>query len=670
MVYDCDHPNATIHAIDLTSPMPCPDPDHDYEEPKDVSLQILQTGTKVLVEANLCKLEYTKTIRRCGFNSINYAANVIAWERSQAITMHDCTKALEFGVVTFEGKLYAVKPGTTEKFNVQTHGKSTDNGDCYGADFTSEGRHFSKSYELLQLKITLRKITGVLDLDDRQVVFPQGIRASYKKGYLIDDHVGNIAWNSTVTKCGDTVSELYMGAAIQYTRVNSSSQQDSILMVENAAEHQFAGLVLRGQTSLCGRSCWTTQIKTVVACLIGDGGRPVAAEVFKFKKHFAQQKLDLESQLSFSHLDSSLDTHARFAQIQFEICNLERKLIFTKLQSLAGTMNPYALNDLYGTGFTVTVAGAVAYVTQCVALDAQRVSYDNCTQEMPVEVNGQVMFADPFTRVLKELPTVIPCSDVMPVRWKVGEIWYCATPRARPCPPPTQLNSTFSDFEDFKDFTTGLGQGIYTPAQMYQHLMFKRSISSRPAILSRATNLVTSHDGTDDGYFGSFVSPIDYQSIREDIGFYFFPLFPLIGNWWLTFVGALLALCAVKVVVGCVIRAYILYKHRGMGWWMFGAVWSTLFSLVMMPWNIVKETVHACTDPVEIDRLPPIDPVHPYRGLWALFRSFQEEDTLRCNAHSPGKRHDCDGCPHEDDPLDPGLEKADWSTKHPEEMNK
>ncbi len=64
--------------------------------------------------------------------------------------------------------------------------------------------------------------------------------------------------------------------------------------------------------------------------------------------------------------------------------------------------------------------GAAVYVAHCVPVEATKVDFPNCTKEVPVRVGQVHRFADPITWVLQESPTVTPCSDITPMRWRIA----------------------------------------------------------------------------------------------------------------------------------------------------------------------------------------------------------------------------------------------------------
>lgn len=60
------------------------------------------------------------------------------------------------------------------------------------------------------------------------------------------------------------------------------------------------------------------------------------------------------------------------------------------------------------------VAGAATYIIKCGCLNATCADYRNCTQEVPVAVDGRIKFADPFTWIIKDYPTVMEtCRSIL-----------------------------------------------------------------------------------------------------------------------------------------------------------------------------------------------------------------------------------------------------------------
>jgi hypothetical protein len=386
--------------------------------------------------------------------------------------------------------------------------------------FTTGGQTYHGHYETTILQLHLKTERATVDLSSGQITFFNGLRTKFKDGVVRDAYEGTIVWDTVEPSCQETVSEVYMGEAELHARKHEDDALDlseSIIMVADNVTGQFAGLVLKNHRAVCGVTCFATQVKGIVACLMRAHDTPLPKRTFR--PHFDSSVADAQTQLSYLHLKTNLRMYSRFEAVQADICRLERRLLSGRLQALAGADNPYALLDLYGPGHTAYVSGAAAYVTKCPLVEAIRVDFANCTKEVPVLSgrNHTLRFADPYTWILKTYPTIVPCSDVMPVRWKVRDQWYCATPQARPCPPAAKLNTTTGSFRP-DDFTQGVNLGIYTEGQKAEHREYLRAASSREAVVAKVVNAASRGARGGSGELGLPLGREDLKRITDEVG--------------------------------------------------------------------------------------------------------------------------------------------------------
>jgi hypothetical protein len=79
------------------------------------------------------------------------------------------------------------------------------------------------------------------------------------------------------------------------------------------------------------------------------------------------------------------------------------------------------------------------YVTKCSPVKVVPRIHANCTEEIPVTINGTDAFVDPISYVIKSAGSPIHCNDVAPPRYKVGGKWYCSYPELKECHDPAML---------------------------------------------------------------------------------------------------------------------------------------------------------------------------------------------------------------------------------------
>ena len=197
---------------------------------------------------------------------------------------------------------------------------------------------------------------------------------------------------------------------------------------------------------------------------------------------------------------------------------------------------------------------------------------------------------DAFTWVLQAYPTVIPCSTLMTVRWRLGGEWYCATPQPIPCEAPSQLNVTFGLDDTYYDFTLGLSGGIYSDAQREQHRLFQIAQNAREAVMAKVTNAAI--DGDRQGALGLPIAVSDMEELSREVSAYIFPFFFHLGETWTYFMGICVFLGLLKMVFGFLIRGYIIYRERGFGLWILAAFWHTAFLVVRLPVETVMRAAN------------------------------------------------------------------------------
>lgn len=606
-VFDCEDQAARFETIDLTGPTECPDPNKDYATPFITKSQVLQTDATMSVTGYQCEAEVSRQVARCGFTSIQYGSRNVEWKKKILFTPEQCRNAVARQWLVIDDILFTFKMGFPSSSEYFSYGRLDADGTCHPVTFTRNGVTYEKSYEQSMLVITIRPIRGIMDTSTTQVRFQNGLRANFKDTVLQDAIEGTIVWNATEPECADSVSEIYYGEAeVHYKKQPvDHGYQGSIVLIHSNMTRQFAGLVLRERRTTCGQPCYTTQAKGLVVCLRGKGEHPIPRHTFK--SSFDIRDSDLQSQLGYLYLTSQIRTFGRFEEVQADICALDRRTLQNKLQSIAGANNRYSLLDLYGPGYAIYVSGAVAYVTKCVAVEATRMDFANCTEEIPVRTENKTGFADPFTWIMKPYPTIRPCSDVMPVRWRVGADWYCSTPNARICTPPNRLNVTMGLPSNPMDFTNGLDGGIYTDSQLSQHRMYQIEQSTREAVLAKVTSAAVD-SGRPGHSLGMTISTLDMEELSTHLAAYIHPFFYYFGKAWHYLTGFFLFVVILKVIIGSCLRMWVLYMERGVGWWMIAAVWHTAFLMIRVPAQIIKRTVDTLMDPVA-DMPMPLRPV-------------------------------------------------------------
>jgi hypothetical protein len=360
--------------------------------------------------------------------------------------------------------------------------------------------------------------------------------------------------------------------------------------VEQNETRRYAGLVLEGTRSLCGHVCHNTQIPNVVACLeTNDPNRD-----WRFLKALDHEKVNLLTHMHFLHLSRGLGNFRRFKEFQEAVCQVERKGLFNKLQALASG-NKYALHNIYRPGFQIYLARSVAYVTQCILVEARLYDPTNSPQQIPAEIgskeygNVTQKYANAQTMILQDFPTKVPCTRQYPPKWKIEDKWYCSFPIVRECnEAPTQLNLTYDHtFRSMRAIFDGIKGGILTATQLQGSRLWRQLAQCQEAVahvlaytaLYNSPNQVTLVESLDQ----TTMQRVAYVSAMMTT-----PFFALFGWTWFY----LSVICGIFTITNYIfsltLRMIGLWKERGFGWWLLGSLWSGTYNLLLLPTTVVK----------------------------------------------------------------------------------
>ena len=603
-VYDCDRPVHSVQAVDLMNPKECPSPERDYQPPQLHRAIIIQTDPGSTNFGFQCLITRSRDVTYCGVDSWTGVTESPIWEERVELTGKQCREIVETGEFKTEGQVFKTPVNSYTTHSYYSHGKVATSGyyanRCETTAFYRGDKYFDNHYEITKRKVTIKNITGSVDLAEGQVTFQNGLRAPVGQLVMQDEFEGTIVWDKKEHHCEEEISLVYQGQAeVHRRRDRGDSWKDALLMVKDQNRQQFAGFVLQSEKVKCNQKCHTTQLRGLLVCLYNAWENPPTD--LKFKPVNEPNKADLQAQMAFLHITTQLQFYNKFTQFSSALCELRRSQLVTKLQAIIGANNPYSLTELYGPGHMIVKAGLAAYVIRCARVEATKAEYKNCTEEVPVMINGTLRFADPYSWVVQNLPTVLPCSAISPVRWSIHGRWFCATPCVHSCDPPTQLNVTVGGDLDREDSTrrddalNALGGGLYSPEQLQQNRAFRISQSSRAPIWQRVTNAATrdvQHDGGhSDATFNLPLHPEDTARLIEAVGDSLLPGFYLLGNTWFYIHGCFIAFIMVKLFVGAAVRGCVLYQTRGCGWWLLAAIFDTFFIIAYTPFHVLKETV-------------------------------------------------------------------------------
>ena len=581
--YNCSSIRDPVRPINMVDIEECPDIREAYNKPEEIEVMLLKTEVRHPVAVHVCGITVTKRATYCSSWTHGLYPSLLSTENEAVVlSPEDCMSAFKEGKFNYSGKVVHIKPGLPGKAQFLSHGSVDKFGNCYpGQPFTSSGKTFSSHYEEVFLSYALYRITGYWDFTSNQLKW-EDHAANYSKGHTTDDSKKTYAWRvDPDRKCSDSISLIYNGKANlrspseNYAKRHHKSRPKKYLIIER--KQQFSGLVLNDEVTICEQSCFRTQLEEFVVC----PGRIAGA------RYFAGQISDATraaAKTDYLALSNRLLWARSEVAIHNQLCKQDQNILKTKFQILAGKQSEYVLTEETGKGHSVVPNGAVAYDIACPAVEVKLVSAQSCTVEIPVRTrDGQVMYADPISLILRPIPTVLPCSPVLPVMWKINQEWYCSMPDAVKCEEPDILQPT--DVAGFLngDWTNGIGESLYSPRQLAEN---KKYMDSKAGVnyVSSVMAIEATRRRHADGTPGIPFSDKHLAELKHDI----MEMLGLIGEWTTYFFGVVaMATFAANVFNFC-IRFGSITLENGLGWHSFKAFSVQMWTSFRTPNSHIK----------------------------------------------------------------------------------
>ena len=592
--YDCLRDETKFQEISLIEPERCPKAETDFKSAVNVSVQILQIQDKQHIKGYACDFRRSSTIYRCGLDSLQYPSTEIEKSRHISLGKKQCQRAYEEGKLEYQGRVFEFDRRDHATLSFFEYGSVDEDQSCTTATWTEpDGKKYENSYKTVTLHGHIKPILGERNAGGRDLELQNGVVTEFHAGYVYDRGLGDAIWDTEEPECDETVSQVFAGQMELFERkgpVDGDLSEAIGLLDEGDLmdDRQVAALVFRDPIRVCGQLCYTTQVEHLVACTFrGYETIPERAH----HSHFDQSDISFAVRHSNGHIRTSQRLEESLASVTEQLCNVDYRINAHLLASLSGANNEHSMMAALGEGSQVTPAGAIFYVEKCQAVEVKRVDFPNCTQEVPIQVisdnSTRTRFMDSITKIITDIPTILKCDRIMPIKWFIEGQWWCSTPLVHACDPPKQLPVNVAPFAP-ESYTDYLGHDVYSGAQREAHEVASRARRGRPGQLAALTNRgVTTGAVNDKGVFtlGSELSKAAQEAASEFTMKRFFGGFYTLGEWSIFFCGIVAAFAWVATCANSTARIHKAYRLRGntCGLWVIGSAFECIFSMFFLP---------------------------------------------------------------------------------------
>ena len=583
-------------SIDLSTPGLCDDT--DLHGPVDTPMQatIIHKPLQAEVLAYRCQVTITRTIHRCGYDSLHYGSSTIHINKNIPVLPKECHLAFSTHQLGWNNVVYMVKEGI-HTFNYYTHGKRDESDTCIKEAWHEEGRMWYKSYAEEWATVTLVKIQGDFDTETGNVEF-EDVVVPEAKEFFMDQRLGTVVWNTSQAGCHQTFTRAYEGAttltferaslkySTPYLHIPDYIPEKAVVSVKNAKSQQYASFIIRQKVQECGTVCYSTHLRGFHVCPFIKG-RPQKMKTTKTPLDVNTLLINLDTQLSNLHLQFISSTKKAFRLARTQICNVERKTLYNKLQAIANG-NPYALLNIHGPGYRVTRSGGIAYITKCAPVQAIFVKEKNCTQEIPAYIANehlnatQKVYVDALTRIIVPVPTILPCDPLFPPAAFINGTWKTLGEPIDIQKRPTKLAPTQTEFWQ-SNLTFHVGKGVFSEEQLLAHRTYMTTLTGRnPRISLDTYNEIKDKVNTKD-YTVQLSPSYAMDRFHDAWNAKFFPWVDIFGDTWHLFLAIIILLTMLKTTLNVLLRLVYTYKREGCSLTMVFALWDALWVVMKSP---------------------------------------------------------------------------------------
>jgi hypothetical protein len=404
-----------VEAYSLLEPDACANMGKEGE----VYGEIVQIKQDRMIPVFRCIVVETLISQYCGMFLATGVTRYIRFRELKPLEAWECRQARRSGKIVINGRTLEGKIGATASHSMYLASGLDDESRCeVGIVTLPDGKALEGQAAQGLYEITLREEFSRLNELTGSLTQTSGVQAAAGDKSIVDSLEGTVVWEYDSMACPQSIVRLYRGMMKAYVN-QTNTYEGSTVVVEHQDKDQAAGLELAKSFILCGHQAFRTHIKNIAVFVHKDDRMEVAQGRFTDKEGEGDLTR-LESGMSFMQVRASMSMKEKLREVRGAICVNRREIAHTRLEAIAGADNPYSLITIFGRGHLAIKAGGAVYVTRCTPVEVVLRSHKNCTEKIPVTVNGTDAFVDPISYVIKSAGSPIHCNDVAPPRYKVG----------------------------------------------------------------------------------------------------------------------------------------------------------------------------------------------------------------------------------------------------------
>jgi hypothetical protein len=346
-----------VEAYSLLAPEECHVTGGEHKVERIVQAEVVQIKRERTINVFRCQVLETLVSQYCGHSSAAGVTRYLRFREPLLVEASSCRKALtDAGNITIANRNFRARIGTTTSHSFFMAGDLDDGHHCQTGSVSIGNKVLEYQATQTILEVTLMEEFAKVNDVHGSIRLRGGIQAKVADQAISDSLVGTIVWRHRPTSCPGGLIQLYRGNLKIYA-YNTSSFLGSVAILEEKG--QVAGLELQSSLLLCHHPAFRTHLKDVLVVIHPDNVSSIVGDPFDASQ--VSDFIRIESELSFLHVKTTLSQRDKLRQVKLAICETRRQVASTRLESIAGTENPYFLMEVFGRGHLATKSGATVY---------------------------------------------------------------------------------------------------------------------------------------------------------------------------------------------------------------------------------------------------------------------------------------------------------------------
>lgn len=550
-------------------------------------IQLLQLNQFSETKVQQCKIEITRTVTNCGWQSYasmvqNGYANYIS-----IISRDDCYQAINSGrILISTTEIQGLNVNTTSSYTITFAGTVKNDGSCKGTSFADPYGSWDNVIVTGFAQITIATHIAKVNLKNDQIILQSGTTCKLTDGKCMDIEGGQTFWEPSPKhhECSSKIySQLFKGIA---TKMQTNNE---IYYTVVADDISFT-LKTTGVTRSCGMYIFKTEHPKLF-----------------INELVTQHDEHKSTQISINNMDLFTYVNAKFVYVERHTkeqmrtlyenlykhrCEMERQILMNSLAIATIMPDEFAFRLMKGPGYMAITAGEVIHITKCTPVEVALEKPDKCYDHLAVKRGNDSMFLTPRTHILVKRAAEIPCSAPLAYHYHINGGWFKFNPTLENSIEPSSLEPSPGPTWKYIGPKNLATSGIYSQEDIIKlNNRIMSPMEQRP-VMTEMTQQVLRGNPTNTISIANALDDNALNSLAENIWDKTWGKFLKLGTVTSGILGVYMIIKFIKNILDIVIHGYALHQVFGWSYKLIGALWDSVSNFLLH--SIKKEDKKPC----------------------------------------------------------------------------